>query len=165
MLTALTHAAEQFAVLTVCLCESRCAGCGNDVYTSATKFESGTGWPSFWDPVQDSVDLKPDYKIPFFPRTEVRRGIPALTACVLLEQGECHREVLSEACGHGSLRQAACVSPDPMSFRLCSGSDISWHACTYQQEAHLVCSVPWHMPCSMSITALVNEGLAEITVT
>ncbi|KAK9802632.1 hypothetical protein WJX73_008060 [Symbiochloris irregularis] len=49
----------------------RCAGCGNDVYSSATKFNSGTGWPSFWDPVKGSVDLKRDDKIPLFPRTEV----------------------------------------------------------------------------------------------
>ncbi len=48
-----------------------CAGCGNEVYSSAHKYDSGTGWPSFWRAMEDSaVGTSTDYKIGY-PRTEV----------------------------------------------------------------------------------------------
>ena len=39
----------------------RCAACGTAVFRSDTKYDSGTGWPSFWEPVsEDAVELHED---------------------------------------------------------------------------------------------------------
>jgi peptide-methionine (R)-S-oxide reductase len=47
-----------------------CAGCDLPLYASETKFDSGTGWPSFWDAIPGAVGTKPDRKL-FITRTEV----------------------------------------------------------------------------------------------
>ena len=47
-----------------------CAGCARPLYDSATKFESGTGWPSFWKPLSGAVVTKGDRKL-LMERTEV----------------------------------------------------------------------------------------------
>ena len=48
-----------------------CAACGTELFTSDTKFDSGSGWPSFTEPANAaSVELKPDNSL-FMRRTEV----------------------------------------------------------------------------------------------
>ncbi|MHA1925147.1 MAG: peptide-methionine (R)-S-oxide reductase MsrB [Candidatus Thorarchaeota archaeon] len=72
----LTLDSEQFKVLRQCGTEPPfsgkyvyhkengvyvCAGCGNELFSSDTKFESRSGWPSFWEKLsEESVNLKPD---------------------------------------------------------------------------------------------------------
>jgi peptide-methionine (R)-S-oxide reductase len=49
----------------------RCAGCGAELFSSDTKFESGTGWPSFYQPVEpEAVESEADRSF-FMTRTEV----------------------------------------------------------------------------------------------
>jgi peptide-methionine (R)-S-oxide reductase len=47
-----------------------CAGCALPLYSSATKFDSGTGWPSFWQPLPNAVATSADYSFGM-DRTEV----------------------------------------------------------------------------------------------
>ena len=72
-----------------------CAGCDLALYDSATKFESGTGWPSFYDHLPNAVDSKSDNTF-FVTRTEVH----------------CHR------CG-GHLGHVFDDGPKPTGLRYC----------------------------------------------
>ncbi len=47
-----------------------CAGCDLPLYSSAAKFDSGTGWPSFYEALPDAVRTRKDFSL-LFPRTEV----------------------------------------------------------------------------------------------
>ena len=41
-----------------------CACCGQPLFSSETKFESGSGWPSYWEPIRpDSVITRPDHSL------------------------------------------------------------------------------------------------------
>jgi peptide-methionine (R)-S-oxide reductase len=46
-----------------------CAGCDLPLFSSKAKYESGTGWPSFWQPLPKAIATKLDFKL-IVPRTE-----------------------------------------------------------------------------------------------
>lgn len=81
-----------------------CAGCDLPLFSSATKFESGTGWPSFYKPLNHAVITRPDYSL----RTE-------------------RTEVLCRRCG-GHLGHVFDDGPKPTGLRYCmDGLALQFH--------------------------------------
>lgn len=76
-----------------------CAACGNELFSSETKFESGSGWPSFWDQLsKDSVERKIDRS-----------------------HGMTRIEVVCKKCG-GHLGHVFDDGPNPTGLRYCINS-------------------------------------------
>ncbi|HET6795141.1 MAG TPA: peptide-methionine (R)-S-oxide reductase MsrB [Acidimicrobiales bacterium] len=50
----------------------RCAGCGNKLFLSDAKYESGCGWPSFWKPVSDDAVIELEDRSHGMVRTEIQ---------------------------------------------------------------------------------------------
>jgi peptide-methionine (R)-S-oxide reductase len=49
----------------------RCVGCGTPLFSSGSKYDSGTGWPSFWEPVEDGNVATEEDRSLFMRRIEV----------------------------------------------------------------------------------------------
>ncbi len=108
-----------------------CAGCGSALFASETKFNSGTGWPSFYAAIENAVGTKRDRKL-IFARTEVHcRNCGGHLGHVFDDGPPHHRQTLlherrrvavhSAARKGGRLRPAALTHMTAATLQPCAG--------------------------------------------
>jgi peptide-methionine (R)-S-oxide reductase len=70
-----------------------CAGCALPLFAARTKFDSGTGWPSFWTHLPDAIATKSDTSL-FMERTEVRCALRRASWPCVRRRAEAHGPAL-----------------------------------------------------------------------